>query len=595
MRRFDVSKVFQLFIIVFLFAFVGISILGSGQVFASGSSFNVPHVNDHFEKVQQGPAPTKEQSLNQAESTLKWLGRAFLSKLKWLEGIEHKAFNKAKKGDWRAGLFGTVLFILIARASYKSGIAKSAMDFVNMILHPVDTVIGILNGVLNFILHPIQTLKAIWKSIFDSFKRDVINGDQISSNKWAGYVAGTVAGTKGVGSFTKLAKVALVSRVSKVSRAAELGQLGRIGRGINLVQETARKLRIPQTVSKVRGALSTLRKTILSNKIAASVITVASITTGLLALDPEAVVQAFNKITVTAEKFEVKTAFKNAEKCFGYQPVRKYFASFKLPGSELFGCLYAAEGKSGGERPNPVATGGRKPPEQIHPNYGETGVDSNGRYVIDIEGNKRYFNISGKAGKTQTVEIDGEEVEVTYNDIGEGFPDFDDFTVYEEVLHKSRWYQGDATQFDYLNKSLGYVMRTDSKIKNDIENHFIETLEFGTGPGNPATKLKKFFRVSGLRSKLTQEEYDTLIRGQGSTTLVNKLNHDPELKREFLDKLEEYINDGNTPIGYVWHHHEGLGKDKGSKDPGTMQLVENKVHVKNPHLGGRKTWGGDHR
>ncbi|MBH8609417.1 hypothetical protein, partial [Thermoactinomyces sp. CICC 10521] len=80
-------------------------------------------------------------------------------------------------------------------------------------------------------------------------------------------------------------------------------------------------------------------------KVAASVITVASITTGFLSLDPEAVVQAFNKITVAAEKFEVKTAFKNAEKCFGYQPTPKYFASVNEP---FFKCLYAPDGQGGG-------------------------------------------------------------------------------------------------------------------------------------------------------------------------------------------------------------------------------------------------------
>jgi hypothetical protein len=71
---------------------------------------------------------------------------------------------------------------------------------------------------------------------------------------------------------------------------------------------------------------------ILGNKVAASVITVVGITTGVLALDPEAVIQAFNKITIAAEKFEVKTAFKNAEKCFSYQQsTRGYYAAIQFP------------------------------------------------------------------------------------------------------------------------------------------------------------------------------------------------------------------------------------------------------------------------
>jgi hypothetical protein len=54
------NKNFYRFMIIVLLTFVGVGILGSGQAFASGNSFNVPHVNDHFEKVQQDPAPMKE-------------------------------------------------------------------------------------------------------------------------------------------------------------------------------------------------------------------------------------------------------------------------------------------------------------------------------------------------------------------------------------------------------------------------------------------------------------------------------------------------------------------------------------------------------
>ncbi|PRZ12340.1 hypothetical protein CLV36_1143 [Laceyella sediminis] len=61
LKRLD-GRLFQLFI-AFLFAFVGVGILGSGSAFAIGSSFNVLRVNDHFEKVQQGPAPLKETSV----------------------------------------------------------------------------------------------------------------------------------------------------------------------------------------------------------------------------------------------------------------------------------------------------------------------------------------------------------------------------------------------------------------------------------------------------------------------------------------------------------------------------------------------------
>ncbi|MER0467173.1 HNH endonuclease [Bacillus cabrialesii subsp. cabrialesii] len=35
--------------------------------------------------------------------------------------------------------------------------------------------------------------------------------------------------------------------------------------------------------------------------------------------------------------------------------------------------------------------------------------------------------------------------------------------------------------------------------------------------------------------------------------------------------------------GHTWHHHQ---------DPGRMQLVDQKVHRKTGHTGGRHLWGG---
>ncbi|MEK4230183.1 HNH endonuclease [Solibacillus sp. FSL H8-0538] len=42
-----------------------------------------------------------------------------------------------------------------------------------------------------------------------------------------------------------------------------------------------------------------------------------------------------------------------------------------------------------------------------------------------------------------------------------------------------------------------------------------------------------------------------------------------------------YLNE--TPNGFVWHHHE---------QPGTLQLVDEKVHDQTAHTGGRFIWGG---
>ncbi|AGE64234.1 HNH endonuclease [Bacillus subtilis] len=53
---------------------------------------------------------------------------------------------------------------------------------------------------------------------------------------------------------------------------------------------------------------------------------------------------------------------------------------------------------------------------------------------------------------------------------------------------------------------------------------------------------------------------------------------DPLLKNQFNDLQIKMIKAGETPDGYTWHHHQ---------DPGRMQLVDQKVHRKTGHTGGR--------
>ncbi|SES08092.1 HNH endonuclease [Salipaludibacillus aurantiacus] len=48
------------------------------------------------------------------------------------------------------------------------------------------------------------------------------------------------------------------------------------------------------------------------------------------------------------------------------------------------------------------------------------------------------------------------------------------------------------------------------------------------------------------------------------------------------DQIEQII-DGETPEGYVWHHHEEMGR---------MQLVESNMHDPSGHTGGMSIWGG---
>ncbi|MBA4544395.1 hypothetical protein H1164_16235 [Thermoactinomyces daqus] len=140
MRRFfpfNVSKVFQPFIIVFLFAFVCIGILGSGQAFATGSSFNVPHVNDHFEKVQQGPTPTKEKAIttDSSKSNKPSLWDRFTATCKdawnWTKQTAVHLWNKGKelysKHKWLTGFFIMIAIIRI-QARFSTGFWKGVWD-----------------------------------------------------------------------------------------------------------------------------------------------------------------------------------------------------------------------------------------------------------------------------------------------------------------------------------------------------------------------------------------------------------------------------------------------------------------------------------
>lgn len=65
--------------------------------------------------------------------------------------------------------------------------------------------------------------------------------------------------------------------------------------------------------------------------------------------------------------------------------------------------------------------------------------------------------------------------------------------------------------------------------------------------------------------------------------LKEKIKEDPELAKKFTPEQLEQIENGDTPDGYTWHHHEEKGK---------MQLVDTEVHNDTRHTGGKAIWGG---
>jgi hypothetical protein len=114
-----------------------------------------------------------------------------------------------KKSVWdkMKDVFGTANDVV---SGFRKGLAEAVFSTVegiwNVITHPIETAKGIVYAVS----HPVETAKSIWKSITDSWKNDVINGDAQSRSQWFGRAIGEVAlaiiGTKGVDKAVKMAK-----------------------------------------------------------------------------------------------------------------------------------------------------------------------------------------------------------------------------------------------------------------------------------------------------------------------------------------------------------------------------------------------------
>ena len=68
-----------------------------------------------------------------------------------------------------------------------------------------------------------------------------------------------------------------------------------------------------------------------------------------------------------------------------------------------------------------------------------------------------------------------------------------------------------------------------------------------------------------------------------NSQLVEAVSTDSQLASQFTAEQLEQIYAGETPDGFTWHHHEKTGK---------LQLVDEEIHAKSGHSGGRSIWGG---
>lgn len=78
-------------------------------------------------------------------------------------------------------------------------------------------------------------------------------------------------------------------------------------------------------------------------------------------------------------------------------------------------------------------------------------------------------------------------------------------------------------------------------------------------------------------------ESDYMQFEAANSVLAQRIEINLDLRSHFTPLQLEQILQGETPDGYVWHHHETLGR---------LELVEESVHANTGHTGGRFIWGG---
>lgn len=83
----------------------------------------------------------------------------------------------------------------------------------------------------------------------------------------------------------------------------------------------------------------------------------------------------------------------------------------------------------------------------------------------------------------------------------------------------------------------------------------------------------------------TVQMSDTVHIGIANMQLADAIEANPGLATELgFDAADiEALKSSVTPEGYDWHHHEEAGR---------MQLIEEEVHSKTGHTGGRAIWAG---
>lgn len=93
-------------------------------------------------------------------------------------------------------------------------------------------------------------------------------------------------------------------------------------------------------------------------------------------------------------------------------------------------------------------------------------------------------------------------------------------------------------------------------------------------------KFEFYYRVKLRRRdfRKTREQHFDIA----NEILYNAICSGTKLRVKFTRKQLEELKKGETPNGYVWHHHQ---------DAGVLQLVDEEIHAKTGHYGGYSIWG----
>jgi hypothetical protein len=348
---------FHRFIVILLLAFVGLGILGNGEVYAGGGSFDVPQINDHFDKVEKGPAPKKEESISpntkEENGSWDWITKPVSRAWNWTVDNVSSAWEWTKETasgfwDWLVGVLESITSIVIVVGSFLKGVGESFVDAVvgiwDMITHPIDTLTNIIHAIMN----PIDTLKAMWKAISDSWMRDVVNGDANSRANWFGYALGQVilviVSAKGAD------KAKLMKGTKKVPD--ENRQVLSTGLGPKLISQLPGAFQKFFTQSGFIRSVKSVRTSIADLLHGKKVNRKMAVVSGLVGTAMVGVSFAIPLVKPMINMLAKNPIVKKLDDCFAYNQTPGYFALAKSP----FNCVFHSPDNGGAKGSGKIYT-----------------------------------------------------------------------------------------------------------------------------------------------------------------------------------------------------------------------------------------------